>query len=107
VHIPWPGPSAWRQLPESIVRRICAGLLANDSVVFQTESSVANFLATCREYVPDARVIERQGEVEYLGQTTFVWSNPVSLDVRELETLRSTPAVAHYRKTFEAPEGMK
>ena len=28
----------------------------------------------------DAKVLERQGEIEYLGQSTFVWSNPVSLD---------------------------
>ena len=107
VHIPWPGPAAWRQLPDSIVRRICAGLLANDSIVFQTEASVAAFLATCRAYLTDAKVLERQGEMEYLGQTTFVWSNPVSLDVRELDTLRATPTLEHYRQAFEAPDGIK
>lgn len=107
VHIPWPSPAAWRQLPDSIVRRLCAGLLANDSIVFQTEASVAAFLATCRAYLPDAKVLERQGEIDYLGQTTFVWSNPVSLDSRELETLRATPAVEQYRRAFEAPEDMK
>ena len=107
LHIPWPGPGAWRQLPDSIVRRLCAGLLANDSIVFQTEGSVAAFLATCRAYLPDAKVLERQGEIEYLGQTTFVWSNPVSLDSRELETLRATPAFELHRRGFEAPEGVK
>jgi trehalose 6-phosphate synthase len=107
VHIPWPPASAWRRLPETIVRRICASLLANDSIVFQTESSVTNFLATCRAYVPHAKVMERQGEVDYLGQTTFVWSNPVSLDVRELETLRSSSAVEGYRRTFAAADGVK
>ena len=107
VHIPWPGPATWHQLPDAIVRRLCAGLLANDSIVFQTEASVAAFLATCRAYLPDAKVLERQGEIEYLGQTTFVWSNPVSLDSRELDTLRATPAVEQYRRTFEAPQGVK
>ena len=107
VHIPWPGPSAWRQLPESIVRRMCAGLLANDSIVFQTEASVSNFLATCRAYLPDAKVIERQGEIEYLGQTAFVWSNPVSLDCRELETLRGTSMLEQHRQAFAAPSGVK
>ncbi len=107
VHIPWPSPSAWHQLPDPIVRRICAGLLANDSVVFQTEASVAAFLATCRVYLPDAKVLERQGEIEYLGQTTFVWSNPVSLDSRELDSLRATPAMEDYRRTFEAPDGVQ
>jgi trehalose 6-phosphate synthase len=108
VHIPWPGPSAWRQLPDPIVRRICSGLLANDSVVFQTEASVAGFLATCRAYLGDrAKVLERQGEVEYLGQTTFVWSNPVSLDSSELTDLRRQPALEQYRKALAAPEGVK
>jgi trehalose 6-phosphate synthase len=108
VHIPWPGPSAWSQLPEPVVRRICAGLLANDSVVFQTEASVAGFLSTCRAYLGDrATVLERQGEVEYLGQTTFVWSNPVTLDSAELIAMRAQPALEQYRQALAAPEGVK
>ena len=107
IHIPWPGPAEWRRLPDAIVRRICAGLLANDSIVFQTEASVAAFLATCRAYLPDAKVLERQGETEYLGHTTFVWSNPVSLDSRELEALRATPTVQEYSRSFEAAPGVK
>jgi trehalose 6-phosphate synthase len=108
IHIPWPGPSAWRQLPDPIVRRICGGLLANDSVVFQTEASVANFLATCRAYLGErAKVRERQGEVEYLGQTTFIWSNPVSLDTTELTELRRTSEFQKYRRGFDAGADMK
>jgi trehalose 6-phosphate synthase len=104
VHIPWPSPAAWRILPASIVRRICGGLLANDSVVFQTEASVENFLATCRAYLGErAVVIERQGSIEYLGQTTFVWSNPVSIDVSDLMVLRASPTLEHYRRALAAP----
>src|SRR5690606_8627165 len=36
VHIPWPEPRAWQVLPDGIVREILAGLLANDSITFQT-----------------------------------------------------------------------
>jgi trehalose 6-phosphate synthase len=108
VHIPWPGPAAWRQLPEPIVRRICTGLLANDSVVFQTDASVQNFLATCRHYLGErATVLERQGQVDYLGQTTFVWSNPVSLDVSELTALRASPLLEHYSDSLRAPAGVQ
>jgi trehalose 6-phosphate synthase len=108
VHIPWPGPAAWRVLPESIVRRICGGLLANDSVVFQTEASVENFLATCRAYLGErAVVLERQGSIEYLGQTTFAWANPVSIDVSELSTMRASPTLEHYRQTLVAPPEVK
>jgi trehalose 6-phosphate synthase len=106
IHIPWPGPGEWRRLPDMIVRRICAGLLANDSVVFQTEASVANFLATCRTYLGDAKVLERQGEVEYLGHTTFIWSNPVSLDSSELMAIRAQPLLEHFRRAFQE-DGVK
>ena len=107
IHIPWPGPAAWRQLPDLIVRRLCAGLLANDSVVFQTEASVSNFLATCKQYLSAAKVMERQGQVEYLGQTTFVWSNPVSLDTSDLMALRAQPIVEQYRRELAARDGMQ
>lgn len=107
VHIPWPGPSAWRQLPDLIVRRICAGLLANDSIVFQTDASVENFLSTCRTYLGEAKVMERQAEVEYLGHTTFVWSNPISLDSNELLALRNQPLLERFRGKFEAPADVK
>ncbi|HWC28730.1 MAG TPA: trehalose-6-phosphate synthase, partial [Dehalococcoidia bacterium] len=108
IHIPWPGPAAWRHLPEAIVRRICAGLLANDSIVFQTEACVEAFLATCRAYLGDrALVLERQGSVEYLGQTTFVWSNPISVDAAELAGLRRSAALQDYRRALAAPEGMQ
>jgi trehalose 6-phosphate synthase len=68
---------------------------------------VTAFLATCRAYLPDAKVLERQGEIEYLGHTTFVWSNPVSLDARELDTLRATPSIEQYRRALEASDGVK
>jgi trehalose 6-phosphate synthase len=104
IHIPWPGPAAWRRLPEPIVRRICAGLLANDSVVFQIEDGAENFLATCRSYLGDRAVVaERQCSVEYLGHTTFVWSNPVSVDPSELGVLRASPALEQYRQALLAP----
>ena len=45
IHIPWPEPSAWLRLPDSLVREICSGLLANDSVFFQTEAACEGFLA--------------------------------------------------------------
>ena len=107
IHIPWPSPSAWRRLPDLIVRRICAGLLANDSVVFQTEGSVANFLETCRQYLPAAKVMERQGRVEYLGQTAFIWSNPVSLDTSDLMALRTQPIVDQYRRELAADDNIQ
>ncbi|HEY7270169.1 MAG TPA: trehalose-6-phosphate synthase, partial [Dehalococcoidia bacterium] len=42
VHIPWPAPQAWFGMPSCLVKDICAGLLACDSVSFQTERAVDN-----------------------------------------------------------------
>jgi trehalose 6-phosphate synthase len=96
VHIPWPEPVQWQALPDAMVRDICDGLLANDTVAFQTDEDVENFLATCRAYLGHrAQVWERRGEVEYRGQSTTAWSNPISVDVADLEGLRSA-AVEDY-----------
>ena len=108
VHIPWPEPAAWHELPEPIVTQICRGLLANDSVVFHTEESVENFLATCRAYLcKRALVLEREGLVEHMDQRTYVWSNPISVDVAELEALRATPLLEEYGRALAVEEDVK
>ena len=67
------------------MKEICGGLLANDSIVFQTDEAVNNFLATCRAYLGSrAQVWERRGEIEYLGHTSTAWANPISVDIEEL-----------------------
>ena len=97
VHIPWPAPTEWQVLPDGLVRDICDGLLANDTVAFQTDEDVENFLATCRAYLGSrGQVWERRGEVEYRDQTTTTWSNPISVDVAELEALRDSAEVKSY-----------
>jgi len=101
VHIPWPDPQQWQALPDAMVREICDGLLANDTVAFQTDEDVENFLATCRAYLGErAQVWERRGEVEYRGQSTTAWSNPISVDVAELEELRDSIEVKSYEESL-------
>ncbi len=94
IHIPWPDPLAWLMIPHALVSEICQGLLANDSIQFQTEKDAALFMATCRAYLGEnAEVCERRGEVEYLGRVTSVSVNPISVDVAELEQLSVSPEV--------------
>jgi trehalose 6-phosphate synthase len=97
VHIPWPDPEAWRILPEGIVRRICDGLLGNDSLVFQTEASVDAFMATCAAYLGENAEVQRdRGKVTFKGRTTSIWSNPISVDTSELRSFAASPAVERY-----------
>ena len=108
IHIPWPEPSAWLRLPDRLVREICSGLLANDSVFFQTEAACEGFLATCRTYLgAEAEVDDRRGEVEYLGRTTSIWSNPISVDVAELRGLAASPQVVEYGRVLEQRAGRR
>ncbi len=100
IHIPWPALHLWEALPRAMVESICRGLLGNDSLVFQTDESVANFLATCAVYLKDeAAVSTSAGEVRHGGHITNVWSNPISVDVAGLrEAVESEAAAPWYRK---------
>jgi trehalose 6-phosphate synthase len=102
IHIPWPEPQEWRALPDATVRDICDGLLANDTVAFQTDEDVENFLATCRAYLgARAQVWERRGEVEYRGLSTTAWSNPISVDVADLESVGHSAEVIDYGESLD------
>jgi trehalose 6-phosphate synthase len=98
VHIPWPGAEVWQALPAALVREICRGLLGNDSVVFQTDGDVENFLNTCRVYLGDEVDIRGcRREVRHDGRITEVWSNPISVDLQALESLSESAEVASYK----------
>ena len=100
IHIPWPGPEAWQRLPRPIVESICAGLLANDSVVFQTNGSVRNFLLTCQTFLSNVRLDHEGTGVWHDGHRTRVWANPVSVDIWDLRSRLSSPEAAAYREKF-------
>ena len=49
LHIPWPGPDAWRVLPPAWREAVLNGLLGNDVVAFHTEGFARNFLLCAQE----------------------------------------------------------
>jgi trehalose 6-phosphate synthase len=102
VHVPWPCLDAWQQIPRQIVDSIVEGLLATDSLVFQTESSAQEFLLTCWALFPQARVDFNSGSVIYRGHHTRVWANPMSVDVFDLRSRLSSPEARPY---FDRLEG--
>jgi trehalose 6-phosphate synthase len=107
VHIPWPGPQEWRRLPQAMLRKICLGLLANDSVVFQTDGDVRNFLTTCQSVLPDANVDCQEGTVEGAWGCARVWSNAISADPAELMEAAETQEYSQYRFLLRASPGQK
>jgi len=85
VHIPWPEFAQWDQLPGVLSASIVRGLLANDSIVFQTDDNVRNYLDCVMRYVECADVDVERGIVRLNGRETRVWANPVSVKVEDLE----------------------
>ncbi len=98
VHIPWPEPDVWRELPENISIAICRGLLANDVVGFQTSLSAVNFLRTCESVLKGARVDLSAATVTYAGRETAVRHRPISVDVADLERRMNSPEVKAYQE---------
>jgi trehalose 6-phosphate synthase len=105
VHIPWPGPEVWRRLPRPIVESICEGTLANDSVVFQTDASVQNYLLTIEAFCPQTRVDSASGLVRNRDRCTRAWANPISVDVEDLLTSLESTEVQEYRARLASDLG--
>ncbi|NHC12818.1 alpha,alpha-trehalose-phosphate synthase (UDP-forming) [Motilibacter deserti] len=101
VHIPWPGPDAWRVLPKDMRERLLNGLLGNDVVAFHTERFARNFLLCAQELlgltVDLAAMTVRVG-----GRVVSARTYPISIDVESLEELAQSPAVRERADRMEA-----
>lgn len=79
-HIPWPGPDVFRILPER--GEVLDGLLAADSLVFQT-ADYAQMFAECARHFVNAQIDPRDPSGEtiiYKGHRTRVSAHPISVD---------------------------
>lgn len=86
VHIPWPGPDAWRILPQPMRDSLFESLLESDRVGFQTEKDAFNFVQTCRFYL-GAHAYGRRNAVEYKGRDVGASTYPISVDVEKMKQL--------------------
>ncbi len=88
LHIPWPGPDAWRALPDEMRTQILTSLLASDRVGFQTQIDAFNFVQTCRVYIPDAHSHGSRTSIEYDDRKVEAKAYPISIDVEKVEALK-------------------
>lgn len=86
VHIPWPGPDAWRILPQAMRFAIFSSLLESNRVGFQTAKDAFNFVQTSRFFL-DAHAYGRRDAVEYKGRDVGAVAYPISIDVENLNQL--------------------
>ncbi len=92
VHIPWPGPDAWRILPPDMRDQILLGLLGNDVVAFHTERYARNFLLCAQELLGlpvDLATMTVQVEGREVAARTY----PISIDVEALEQMANADHV--------------
>lgn len=100
VHVPWPGPDAWRVLPQAMRNQIVRGLLGNDVVAFHTEHDARNFLITCQELL-DLPVDLSDMTVRVDSRIVAARWYPISIDPDALEADAITSEVA------EAVQGLE
>jgi trehalose 6-phosphate synthase len=95
VHIPWPGPDAWRVLPPAVRERLLEGLLGCDVVAFHTEADARAFLLCVQELLGLLVDLGRM-EVRLGGRAVRARAYPISIDIEALtETAHSDAADEH------------
>ena len=105
VHVPWPEPHVWLNMPGHITEAICDGLLANDVVRFQTQTSVFTFLLTCLDHVRGAFVDFARAVVSYDGRDIRVRSGPISVDSDYLQRKAASPEAQGHLSKLEPLAG--
>src|SRR5215207_4962931 len=102
LHIPWPGPDAWRVLPPAWREAVLNGLLGNDVVAFHTEGFARNFLLCAQELL--GLPVDLQTMTVDLGNRQVAARHyPISIDVAAMRELATSAEVAeHARRLGEA-----
>jgi len=98
IHIPWPGPDAWRVLPSQMRDAILTSLLQADRVGFQTKKDAFNFVQTCRFYLEGAHSRGARDKIYYKEREIKAIAYPISIDAKKLEALSEEPQT-HLLKT--------
>jgi trehalose 6-phosphate synthase len=98
IHIPWPGPDAWRVLPAQMRKAILTSLLQADRVGFQTGKDAFNFVQTCRFYLDGAHSRGARDTIYYENREIKALAYPISIDAQKLEALSEEPQT-HLLKT--------
>ncbi len=90
IHIPWPDPDYWQLLPREMRCSICASMLANDIVGFQTSAHARSFMNTCEANLDGVDLDYRRREIHYRGRTTRAAAYPISIDCDAVEAVAAS-----------------
>ncbi len=93
VHIPFPSPEIFQQLPNHMQTEILSSVLTNNVLGFHIPRYMNNFLQTVKLILPDASVDEISGDILYKGQVCHVRTYPISIDIETLKNHGQSPNV--------------
>src|SRR6185312_12998260 len=83
-------PDYWQLLPREMRVDICASMLANDIVGFQTSAHARSFMNTCEANLEDADLDYLGRAIRFNGHTTRAAAYPISIDCDEVESVASS-----------------
>ena len=96
-HVPWPGPDAFRVLPER--QAMLTGLLQADSIIFQTPGYARAFIACARQFLdadvgPSGDAAPAGRAIAVNGHRCRVGVRGIGVDVESIATAAQAPRVA-------------
>jgi trehalose 6-phosphate synthase len=95
LHIPWPGPDAWRVLPPAWREQLLTGLLGNDVVAFHTEGFARNFVLCAQELLGLAVDLDAM-TVQVGDRQVAARHYPISIDAAAMRELAASSEVAEH-----------
>ncbi|MEA3350135.1 MAG: trehalose-6-phosphate synthase, partial [Chloroflexota bacterium] len=100
IHIPWPGPDAWRMLPKQIRESLLYSLLESDRIGFQTEKDAFNFVQTCRFYLPEVHSRGRRDAIFIRGREVNTCPYPISINIEKTKAIVQEPETQLLKSEF-------
>jgi len=93
VHIPFPPPEIFQQLPNHMQIEILESILTNDILGFHIPRYKNNFLRTVKQILPQALVDDMVGDILYNGHVCHVRTYPISIDLETIQKHAQNPMV--------------
>lgn len=93
VHIPFPPPEIFQQLPNHMQIEILESMLTNNVLGFHIPRYMNNFLQTIKQILPHVSVDDTLGDILYNGHTCHVRTYPISVDIETLQIHAQDPNV--------------
>lgn len=101
IHIPFPSPEIFQQLPNHMQTEILESVLTNHVLGFHIPRYMNNFLHTVKLILPDASVDMVSGDILYNGHVCHVRTYPISIDLKTIQNHAQSPHVLEKQKEID------